>query len=416
MIHVCDAIMGTGKSSAAITYMNEHPEFKFIYITPYLDEAARIREACPELNLIEPKNLDKYDNSKVEHTHRLIEEGCNIATTHAAFKSYSPDMLEMIREGGYVLIIDENVDVIDNIEVMPDDIQLALDAGYISEHDGTYELINDKYNGELLRNLFQPLKSRELFRLEGDNKGELFYWVLPQDLMNSFREVFILTYLFRGQSLHHFMEIYNIEYDFIGIQRDEDGTFRFGDYPGYTPEYVAHLDEMIDIYDGDMNDIGNNFHALSASWFDRSSNTKDIETLKKNMYNYFRWKNEDVSAVDRMWSTYKGKKDRLKGKGYSSKYLNFNVKATNEYRNRKCMIYAVNIFMNVNEKKFYNERGITVDEGEYALSIMVQWIWRSAIRDGEQIHIYLPSRRMRELLQNWIERTMKGGNTVEQPE
>ena len=25
MIKVCDAIMGTGKSSAAITYMNEHP-------------------------------------------------------------------------------------------------------------------------------------------------------------------------------------------------------------------------------------------------------------------------------------------------------------------------------------------------------------------------------------------------------
>lgn len=28
MIQVCDAIMGTGKSSAAITYMNEHNEEK----------------------------------------------------------------------------------------------------------------------------------------------------------------------------------------------------------------------------------------------------------------------------------------------------------------------------------------------------------------------------------------------------
>ena len=26
MIKVCDAIMGSGKSSAAITYMNEHPD------------------------------------------------------------------------------------------------------------------------------------------------------------------------------------------------------------------------------------------------------------------------------------------------------------------------------------------------------------------------------------------------------
>lgn len=42
MIKVCDAIMGSGKSSAAITYMNEHPDDKFIYITPYLNEVKRI--------------------------------------------------------------------------------------------------------------------------------------------------------------------------------------------------------------------------------------------------------------------------------------------------------------------------------------------------------------------------------------
>ena len=46
-IKVCDAIMGSGKSSAAIAYMNEHPQQKFIYITPYLEEAVRIRESCP---------------------------------------------------------------------------------------------------------------------------------------------------------------------------------------------------------------------------------------------------------------------------------------------------------------------------------------------------------------------------------
>lgn len=38
MIKVCDAIMGSGKSSAAINYMNEHPDKKFIYITPYLNK------------------------------------------------------------------------------------------------------------------------------------------------------------------------------------------------------------------------------------------------------------------------------------------------------------------------------------------------------------------------------------------
>ena len=41
-------------------------------------------------------------------------------------------------------------------------------------------------------------------------------------------------------------------------------------------------------------------------------------------------------------------------------------------------------------------------DDEYALSEMIQWIWRSAIRDGKEIWVYIPSRRMRELLKKWL--------------
>lgn len=77
-------------------------------------------------------------------------------------------------------------------------------------------------------------------------------------------------------------------------------------------------------------------------------------------------------------------------------------------------MYMVNLFMNVNDKRFYQRHGIDVDEDAYALSIMVQWIWRSAIRDGDEIYLYIPSRRMRNLLINWIEKTSKGGNTIDE--
>ena len=43
-----------------------------------------------------------------------------------------------------------------------------------------------------------------------------------------------------------------------------------------------------------------------------------------------------------------------------------------------------------------------IDENKYALSEMIQWIWRSAIRNGEDIYIYIPSRRMRDLLLEWL--------------
>lgn len=99
MIQVCDAIMGTGKSSAAITYMNEHRDEKFIYVTPYLEEAERIKEGCKAMHFVEPSDkLKQYGFKKSEHTAALIKQGKNITTTHQAFKRYSQDMLDDIQK------------------------------------------------------------------------------------------------------------------------------------------------------------------------------------------------------------------------------------------------------------------------------------------------------------------------------
>ena len=94
--------MGTGKSSAAITYLNEHKDEKFIYITPYLDEANRIKNGCPDLNFVEPSNkLKEFNFKKSLHTAQLIREGKNITTTHQAFKGYTQATLDCIKEQGY---------------------------------------------------------------------------------------------------------------------------------------------------------------------------------------------------------------------------------------------------------------------------------------------------------------------------
>lgn len=406
MIKVCDAIMGTGKTSSVITYINEHPDDKFIYITPYLSEATRIRDNCQKAKFVEPSNnIPKYEFKKSTHTAALIKEGRNITTTHQAFKGYTKAMLDDIKEMGYTLIIDENVDVLETFDFHPSDLKLAVDAGYIAEHNGVYSIAKDGYDGKALADMFRLLKSRELFRVTEKNKS-MFYWALPPDLLTSFRDVFILTYLFNGQSLRYFMDIYNIKYEFIGISKDSDGAFRFGEYPGYTPEYVKELDKMINILDNDkLNEIGENYNALSMSWFERGGD--NIERLRKNVTNCYQNIWRDIPADRRLWGSYSGSYNAIKGKGYTKSFLTFNAKATNSYRDKDCLVYIANLFMNVNEKKFYQMHNIEVDENAYALSIMVQWIWRSAIRDGSKIYIYIPSKRMRTLLTNWINKLVK---------
>lgn len=414
MIQVCDAIMGTGKSSAAITYINEHKEDKFIYITPYLEEANRIKSGCPEMNFVEPSNkVKKYHFKKGEHTAALIKQGKNIATTHQAFKMYSGEMLDDIRMHGYRLIIDENVDVLERFDCQPDDIQIAIDAGYIKEENDSYYLVRDDYKGQLYRELFRFMKVHQLIKIETDTQENLFYWVLPPELILAFKDVIILTYLFKGQGLHHFLEIYKLPYEYIGIQKCSDGKFRFSDYPGYTPEYVHRLPDMIHILDNEkLNDVGNDTNAMSMNWYDKKDD--DVERLKKNAYNCVNNIWRGVPPDEKLWGCFKNYEHKVSGKGYTKSFLTFNTKATNEYRNRRYLMYMVNLFMNVNDKRFYQRHGIDVDEDAYALSIMVQWIWRSAIRDGDEIYLYIPSRRMRKLLINWIEKTSKGGNTVEE--
>ena len=402
MVRVCDAIMGTGKSMSAINYMNEHADQRFIYITPYLEEAARIKDNCPDLHFIEPSNrLEEYGFKKNIHIMALIERGANISSTHQAFKGYTPDMLEMIKAQNYTLIIDENVDILEKVEVHPDDIKLALEAGYIQEENGIFTLADVEYHGKALKELFYMMKSRELIRITDKKNNGFFYWALPPDLITAFREVFILTYLFEGQSLHHLLEIYHIPYEYIGIEKGVDGKFRFGKYPGYIPEYAYHMKDRIHILDNrKLNEIGDDYYALSMNWF--QSGRGDVGKLKNNIDNCFRHIWEFIPADYRMCGTFNDEFYKIKGKGYSKSFVTFNQKATNAYRHKIALVYASNVFMNAAEKQFYTKHGIKVDEKTFALSVAAQWIWRSAIRDGNEVWIYIPSRRMRNIIKAWI--------------
>lgn len=77
-IHIVDSVMGTGKTQACIAWMRQHPEQKYLYVTPYLDECSRIQASAPELDFREPQE----DKTKSADLLRLLSEGQNITTTH----------------------------------------------------------------------------------------------------------------------------------------------------------------------------------------------------------------------------------------------------------------------------------------------------------------------------------------------
>lgn len=403
--------MGTGKTEAAITYMNEHRGKKFIYITPYLAESNRIKEGCPELHFVEPSNkLSEYHFRKTEHTAALISEGCNITTTHAAFRNYNRDTLAMIRELGYTLIIDESLDILIESQMKTNDIGGLVATGFLESDGTTYRATDKLYDSGKFEDEMKMFRSRDILCVDGQKRQKLYYWALPQELLTSFDEVFVLTYLFTGQALCYFMKIYKIPYTYIGVSL-KDGVYRFSDNTDYVPEYTKHIKDLIHIVESPkLNRIGDPPHALSMNWYQRRKAGEDgeLKTVKDHIFNCYNNIWRGCKADERMWGTYKSACNKVKGRGYTKSYVVFNERATNSYINKRYLAYAVNLFMNVAERRVYEKFGVEVDQDMYALSTMLQWIWRSAIRRGEEIWLYVPSRRMRTLLKDCMERVQNG--------
>lgn len=407
MIYVCDAIMGSGKSSAAINYINEHPDDKFIYIAPLLDEAERIRKGCPNANLIEPMKLPQYDNKKSVHIEALIREGRNIASTHQAFKLYSPDMLDMVRQHGYTLIVDESVNFLNTIKCSPGDVKILVDSGVLEVVEGDLFTPTGKpYAGEAFRELVDAAVQQKLFFTmedyddDGKKRVGIFHWMLSPELLTSFKDVLVLTYMFPVSGMHHFMEIHDIPYENIGIQYDGK-DYRFSKTDFYVPEYTKNLVNKIHVYEGrNLNDIGEKHNAFSSNWLSNSRYHKEVQN---NTYNFFTNYCKGSTSDTRMWSTFNRYKSKLRGRGYSKGFVVYNERGTNKYSHKKHLAYLANVYSMVPNKIFYSQQGIKFRDKDYALSVLVQWLWRSAIRNGEDVWLYLPSSRMREELINWME-------------
>lgn len=417
MIKVCDAIMGSGKSSAAINYMNEHADAKrFLYITPFNSETIRIQESCSQMNMRIPhQGIKDYQYIKSGHLKHMLREGENIALTHSLFSMSDEETIRLIVNGEYTVFIDEAIEVFSQIKASMCDMDILCKSGMLVRTNSSgekgfahYEQPTDnKYTGGRFNEIFAAAKSRRLVEIDdnedgGTPKGKLWIWSAYRELFSELTDVFVLTYMFEHSMMRCFFDINNILYDTIGVKRVDGGKFIFAEETT-QPNWVQNLGNLVHIYNDEtkINKIGNHKNALSVSWFSKGG--EKVRGLKTHLHNYFYYYTPHIPAIQRMWGSFKNGEKHLKGKGFSKCNLAFNARASNEYSHKKALAYCVNIFQNPNMVRYLKANGVEIDEDGFALSTMLQWIWRSAIRNGEEIWIYIPSRRMRGLLEKWIE-------------
>lgn len=396
-VRVVDARMGRGKTSAAIRYMDENAGKKrFIYVTPYLDEVGRICDAC---GFDQP---DDESSTKLTTMKKLMHKGKNISTTHALFYSMDDECIDLIQSMGYCLIVDESLNVLSKSHLQNGDVDILTRFCTTQNEDGTLTWTLGEYDG-MFSSIMSQANHGSLHYIDG-----FLYNLMSPELLASFSEVWMLTYLFDGQLERAYLEYFDIPYEIWGIDTTDGHRFA----PGPDKPEPIDYSELIDlVLDENLNKVGNDRFALSKSSIEgRQYRDKYIRTLRGNLNRFMR-DYAGVPACERIWTTFKSCADLLDQRDHRHRrqFLQVSARATNEYRNCSALAYMANRFVDPNYPKFFARRGVNIDHNQFALSELLQWVWRSRIRDGKPIKLYIPSSRMRKLLTDWIEEN-KGEN------
>lgn len=400
-VKIVDGMMGIGKSSSIINYINSpfSNEELFLVITPYKDEIIRYKNACSNKNFKQPMYNTSGNGSKVDSLKELINKGENIVSTHALFQKFDAELIDMCRAKNYTLVMDEVANVVEEYHISDSDFEiLKKDFIFIDESTNLIRWREDKNNylGE-----FSDIKRLCDLGSLAYYSGSIMMWLFPIDAFNSFRNIFILTYMFNAQMQKYYYDYYKLPYEFMYVVGDSLESYQITDIKPYQ-SFKYDYSKLINIIENEkLNQIGDRQTDLSKAWFDRNKNNSVIPQLKKNIYNFFRNIRND-NTKDNLWTTFKDYRKKLQGKGYTKGFLSINARATNDYRERTSVAYVANRYINPIIKSFFQQHNIQVDEDNFALSEMLQFIWRSAIRDGEEIWVYIPSIRMRDLLKRWI--------------
>ena len=422
-LYLTDNMIVTHNTSWAIDYINNlHEDTRILYITPFIKECDRIVSSCSQRKFIQPSRRSGKGR-KMTHLIDLVMNGENIVSTHALFSNIDDHLLDALRANDYILFLDETMSVVENFdlydeskminiekeELVKQDVQSLKDKGYLKINpDYSVSWVSDDHLGKY--KTLKELADRKLLYFINDS---LLIWTFPIEVFQSniFSEIYLLTYLFDYQIQSLYYSYFDIEYEFYHIE-EINGKYTLLETKDNKNEihWKKSLQPLIDIIDvPKLNKIGGVYQdnhnrmiktSLSKNWFER--NPELVDKLGHNVVNFFKHYTETKSH-QRMWTSFKSHVPQLKRRNLSDKqWLEITCRATNDYGDRVALAYCVNRYSNPFFQHFFNKRNVRINEDHFALSEMQQWIWRSAIRNGHPISLYIPSERMRTLFIKWL--------------
>jgi hypothetical protein len=432
-IHVLDSLMGMGKSTALINMIKADtiatakereggptlPERRWLVIVPTLSEVARYQAALSAFGALFEMPNDTFHGYKMLHLQRLVEEGRNIVATHALFNQLSRRVYEAIEALDYTLVIDEEIEVVRPFELKPAKIAHLFDKGYVSTDPATRRVSWNSADHPISTFPFKTdiPKLCEAGHLV-QSKAGLLIVETPAEFLRCFDDVWVATYMFDGAPMRAYLELNRFPIEMLTVSKDAYGRRHIVPFGATADErqIKEELRRMVAVYTGRRNMVGANSHTaspLTSTWYNTTArrNPAAITTLAGSIAEFFRESGAKATSV--VWTTFKGHEERMRVKGLKTDsdvdgeacgFLSYNSRATNAYRNVEALAYPMNVYQHGDVRSYFDEQGIPTSEDLYAISTLVQWLWRSRIRKEprEPVTIYLPSERMRGLFLEWL--------------
>lgn len=380
-----------------LNYMNEKRDKKFIFITPYLTEVDRVMKNCAKRKFKEPLEM----GSKLHGMKSLLKDGFNIVTTHALFKSLDLEAIQLIKEKHYVLVMDESLDLIETEHVGAGDIALLKELFLTEVNEGEFKWQpkDPNYNGVF--NCYKHRIGDDSVRIYNNTTYVKFF---PIAWFEAFDEIFAMTYMFDSQLQKGYFDFYKAEYEYWSVtNKNNNYIINPAGKKQLSSESRYQYKKLITIVETKkINLIGEDRGSLCYGWYQKNSSSAKMTKMRKNLQNFYKHL-VDAHVHQRLWTSFKCSQEIISDKGFQNSFVPYNVRATNDYREATAIAYLVNKFYNPCTKNQLSRMGIKIDEKQYALSELLQFLWRSAIREGKPITLYIPSKRMRTLLTDWLD-------------
>lgn len=406
-IELLDAIMSAGKTEGIIKWMLSNPQNKYLYVSPMLTEVEeRIPTACQALEFVYPCT-ESY-KTKGQHLLALLQEGCNVSFTHSLFSDLSKQHLALIRKHEYVLVVDEEVAFIEAYKgkYKRDDILSLEKAGHIKidEEDLGRVIWNWYDDEEITDTAYSMLKRMSdlgmLYCARRDRRIMVVH--LPVELVQASRRVILLTYLFEGSVMEAFMKLKGMDVvPFTEVKLMKE-----------TKDVLKRAKSLINFVDTPTTK-GVSKLSMSYTWYENNASSVNLERISDAIFSIYRKYN---SKEDFLFTAPKPfsdieyiKKYRVKKHLLHKKmpkdvdWIYCGTKATNIWSHKSVVVHAYNRYVNMSIKAYLQDYGSPPDDDKFALSEMVQFIWRSCIRKDEPIQLCIFSPRMKKLLCDWLD-------------